>query len=298
MLTRRGFLETSSLTAAAAFLSGAWRSILAGDDRLRALRGGTGIFTEKGGTIGWFVGESGAVVIDTQSVDSAPHCLAGLRAKTARKLDAVLITHHHADHTGGIGVFKPEAARVVAHRSVPGLQKEAATRRGNLDAQVYPEVVFDATWRLELGSETVAGRYVGPAHTGGDAVYHFEKAGVVHVGDLVFHKMVPFIDRPGGASIEGWIRALGQVEKAHPKETIFVYGHASAGNDVVGGPEGLSRTGEYLSGLLDYVRKGKAAGKTVDELSKVQRIPGFEDVVPMGDTAIPNNVQAAWDEIG
>lgn len=89
-------------------------------------RGGAGIFTGgKGGTLAFWIGPDGALVIDAQFPDSAKTCLTALRTKTKRKLDAVLITHHHADHTAGIPSFRTDAAKVVAHRNVPGLQKAA-----------------------------------------------------------------------------------------------------------------------------------------------------------------------------
>ena len=39
-----------------------------------------------------------------------------------------------------------------------------------------------------------------PAHTDGDSVVYFEKAKVLHMGDLFFHKVVPFIDVKSGGS--------------------------------------------------------------------------------------------------
>lgn len=298
-MNRRTFVGRASLAAVAvAFVPSRFLAFAAEDELLRALRGRVGVFTgRKGGTIGWFVGADGVAVVDTQFPESAKTCLDAVRAKTARKIDAVINTHHHADHTAGNGVFKEAAARIVAHRNVPGLQKAAAEKRGNLDLQVYADTLFDDTWSLELGDETVRGRYLGPAHTGGDAIWHFEKANVAHAGDLVFRKMVPFIDKPGGASVRGWIAVLEKALKTYPKDTQWIYGHASEGNDVVGGAEGLAAQRDYFNGLLDYVAKGKKAGKSVEELAKVERIPGFEDVVATFDGAIKVNVEAAWSEV-
>jgi glyoxylase-like metal-dependent hydrolase (beta-lactamase superfamily II) len=299
-MIRRTFLKTSTLAAAATLVPGALSRVLAGDvESLRVLRSGAGIFTGgRGGTLGFWIGESGAVVIDTQFPDSAKTCLTALRTKTERKLDAVLITHHHGDHTAGIPVFRPESGKVVAHKNVPGLQKAAAEERGTVEQQDYPETLFDAEWKAEIGGETVRGRHLGPAHTGGDAIWHLEKANVVHMGDLVFHKMMPFIDRPGGASIAGWIDVLEKAAKEYPADAVYLYGHASAGNDVVGSRDGLPLMRDYLSGLLDYVKKGKAAGKSLEELQNVDRIPGYPDHAPGWETAVKINVGAAWEELG
>ena len=299
-MIRRAFLKSSTLAAAAAMVPGVLTRVLAGEgDTLRALRGGAGIFTGgRGGTIGWWIGEEGALIIDTQFADTAKTCLDAVRTRTARKLDAVLITHHHFDHTSGIPAFRADAAKVVAQRNVPGLQKAAAEQRGTLDEQDYPETLFDTEWSATIGGESVKGRHLGAAHTGGDALWHLEKANVVHMGDLVFHKMMPFIDRPGGASIQGWIAVLEKAAKDYPADAIYLFGHASKGNDVVGGRDGLPIMRDYLSGLLDYVKKGKAAGKSLEELQKVDVIPGFPEHVGSWDGAVAMNVATAWEELG
>lgn len=298
-MRRRSFLATTSLAAAGTLVGPSWLDrVLANADSLRALRGGMHLFSgQAGGTIGVFLAKDAAAMVDTQFPDPAKACLDLLHAKRPRKLDAVFITHHHGDHTSGIGVLKPEAVKVVAQKNVPDLQKAAAERRGNVADQTYPDTTFEKVYSLDLGKEVVRAKHFGPAHTGGDAIWSFEQANVVHMGDLVFNKMLPFIDRPGGASIQGWMRVLGQALEHYPKDALYVFGHAAEGADVAGNQEPLVEMVAYLGGLLDYVRKGKADGKTVEELSKVERIPGFESRVAKFDGAIAMNVKAAWEEI-
>ena len=299
-MRRRTFLSAASLAAAGTVLAPSWLDrILAEGESLRALRGGLHLFTgRKGGSIAVLLTKDAAAVIDTQFPDSAKACLDLVRAKSTRKLDAVFITHHHGDHTGGLGVFKPEAVKVVAQKNVPDLQKVAAEKRSNLADQTYPDTVFDKVFSMDLGKEVARAKHFGPAHTGGDAVWSFEQANVVHMGDLVFHRMVPFIDRPGGASIQGWRRVLGQALETYPKDAVYIYGHAGEGEDVVGNQEPLKAMITYFGGLLDYVRKGKAEGKSVDELAKVEHIPGFEGLAARFDGAVEMNVKAAWEELG
>ena len=102
--------------------------------------------------------------------------------------------------------------------------------------------------------EVVALKYYGPAHTGGDSVVTFEKANVVHMGDLVFNRRHPFIDRPGGASSAGWITVLEQAVADHQDDTIYIFGHAGQGFPVTGSKADLLYMRDYLSALLDYVR--------------------------------------------
>ena len=120
-----------------------------------ALRRDVGIFTGRGGTIGWFANKDALLIVDTQYPDTAATCLAGLPGGSGRTLDCVLNTHHHADHTGGNPVFKPASKTIVAHANVPKLQFTAAEKAGNLDKQVYADTTFPDVWRRELGGETI-----------------------------------------------------------------------------------------------------------------------------------------------
>jgi glyoxylase-like metal-dependent hydrolase (beta-lactamase superfamily II) len=64
-----------------------------------------------------------------------------------------------------------------------------------------------AAWQKKT-AETIVARYYGPGHTSGDIVISFETSNVVHMGDLMFNRFHPYIDRPAGASIGNWIKTL------------------------------------------------------------------------------------------
>jgi cyclase len=186
---------------------------------------------------------------------------------------------------------------------VPGLQQGAFTRakaEGREAATpVAPDVTYDDTWREDVGGETVRLRYYGAAHTGGDSVVHFENADVAHMGDLVFNRLPAFIDRPGGASVRGWIDLLERVHADFAGETLFVFGH---GNDAFGGVTGtradLLVMRDFLTGLLQHVTTGVAAGKTADELAAIERVPGFPDHYnPEWANALQNAVRTVYAEV-
>jgi len=61
--------------------------------------------------------------VDTQFPDTAADFLTGIKKHSERKIDLLINTHHHRDHTGGNPVLKPESALTVAHKNVPRLQR-------------------------------------------------------------------------------------------------------------------------------------------------------------------------------
>ena len=62
----------------------------------------------------------------------------------------------------------------------------------------------------------------------------FEQANVVHMGDLMFNRLHPFVDRASGARISNWIEVLEQVTAAHSADTIYIFGHGTPGAGVTG----------------------------------------------------------------
>lgn len=270
----------------------------------RPLRRNVGIFNGRGGTIGWLVNQDALAAVDTQFPETATIFLRDLPKRGGRALDAVINTHHHGDHTGGNGVFRPATKTMVAHANVPELMRAAAARsqrppaEGDL-APMLPDATFPDSWRKDFGDETISCRYFGPAHTKGDIVTLFEKANVVHMGDLMFNRLYPVIDRPGGASIRGWVGVLEKVAADYPEDTLYVFGHGQAKFGVTGGPAELFVFRDYLSGLLAHVQAEIKAGKSKDEIVKLENLAGFPDfhVPPGRGNRLPSNLAVAYDEL-
>lgn len=280
MLSRRRFVAHAALAAAALPLASPLASAMASPrrDDFRVLRRGVGAFTGRGGTIGYLDGEA-RVAVDAQFPESAQAFLDGLRDGSARGLDLLVNTHHHGDHTAGNAVLAPVAATHVAHESVPGLQRAAASRSGEFAPEHVAAETFRREWRMPVGDETVSLAYFGPAHTAGDAVVHFEEADVVHMGDLVFNRRQPYIDRGAGASVENWMTVLETVHGRHGDDTIFVFGHAGEGFDVVGTRAELLVFRDFLAAARRAIVPRAAEGGSVADIEGLV-IPGFEDWGP------------------
>jgi glyoxylase-like metal-dependent hydrolase (beta-lactamase superfamily II) len=234
------------------------------------------------------------VVVDTQMPPTAKACLEGLNARSGnRPIDCVFNTHHHRDHTGGNGVFRPAARKIVAHLRVPELQKAAAQPGIEAD-QVYSDTTFSDRWTIRVGSETITAVYYGPAHTGGDSIVIFEQANVVHVGDLVFNRRLPVLDRPGGCRIVRWISMLEKLVRDYPADTKYIFGHAKPGFPVVGTKDDLSLQRDFLFALLDHVRGEIKAGKSRDAIvGAAGELKGFPEHDPLTDRVLA----PAYDEL-
>ena len=114
-------------------------------------------------------------------------------------------------------------------------------------------------------------------HTGGDAVVIFEKANVVHMGDLVFNRIYPFVDRPGGASVRGWIKSLNDSVASYPADAIYVFGHGNPKFGVTGRREDLLVMRDFLAAVLEHVQGEIAAGHDKAAVVGLENFPGFPD---------------------
>lgn len=311
-LTRRSFLASSTAALAAGTFG---RIRLFGQQQpapvtpvFKEIRRNVGFWTARGGTIGWLVNPAGAVAVDSQFPDTAALCLEQLlKASGKADIAALINTHHHGDHTGGNGVFRPKTKQIIGHENVPKYMKstweEAVARRAQQNPApttpapaepVVPDRTFADALAFEHGDERVSLKHYGPAHTGGDIVIRFDKANVAHVGDLMFNRLHPVIDRVNGASIANWTLVLQKVASDLPTDTIYIFGHAGAGREVTGGRADLLHHADYLAALLDYVRGQVKAGKTREQVvASTDIIKGFEDYGPL----IARPLGPAYDEV-
>jgi cyclase len=144
-------------------------------------------------------------------------------------------------------------------------------------APLYPDTTFSHSWSAEVGDERIVARHHGRGHTSGDAVITFERANVVHMGDLMFNQRHPVVDRAAGASIRNWTRLLDQVVNAHTRDTIYIFGHANTGLPVTGSSADLLKFRDYLGALTAFVERHVTAGRSREEvLAMRQPLAGFE----------------------
>lgn len=296
--TRKEFLKAGAIITGGVLIQG-HKFLFNSQEKVsgfKTIRENVGIYIERGGTIGWYAGEDAVVMIDSQYPDTAKNFITDLQKKTPRRIDRFFNTHHHGDHTSGNVFIKDFADKMIAHKQCIELQKKNYGNDPN-KPQAYADLTFRKEWREELGVETVSAKYFGPAHTGGDAVIHFEKANIAHVGDLVFNKTFPYIDSNGGGSIVKWQGVVDSVAKYYSNDTLFICGHSASDDIIVATKSDLFSMRDYLSALVDFVSKEIKNGKTKEEIALAVAIPGFENLKERWNGARKMNLEKTYDEL-
>ena len=296
--SKRSFLKTT--IAASAGISLFHKSLFANILRTKSpfkmssIRNNVGLFTERGGTIGWMISENGIVVVDTQFPEQSVHLIDEIKKQSGRKIDLLINTHHHGDHSGGNISFKGITNMLLAHENSRKNQVRVAKEQNKEETQLYPDTTFVKTWSNIIGEETITLRYFGPAHTDGDSITHFENANIVHMGDLVFNRRFPYIDKSAGASIKNWIVVLEKTMKLFDRDTIFIFGHAGDGYDIQGSLDDVKAKKNYLDALLGHVSAEISSGKSEEDIMKIQSIKGANEWQGRG---IERNLSAAYMEL-
>jgi glyoxylase-like metal-dependent hydrolase (beta-lactamase superfamily II) len=231
------------------------------------LRGGLHLVTGRGGNIVASVGDDGVFLVDDQYAPLTDRIKAALAELTDQPVRFVINTHWHGDHVGGNENFAAAGAVIVAHENVrermSSDQFMAVFNRSvpASPAGALPVVTFEQGVSLHLNGDTVRVIHVASAHTDGDSLVFFETANVLHMGDVFFNGLYPFIDLGSGGGIHGMIAAVRLGLELADDETIVVAGHGPNADRA-----GMQAYLEMLESFRGRIAALKSAGKTLEEV--------------------------------
>ena len=159
------------------------------------------------------VTNDGVILVDTKLPGEANYnaLMEQIRSVTKQPVKTVIVTHHHADHTGNNDRFVAAGVQVIGHEQLAK----------NLDTYQFdprpakPSTTYNtAEHTVRLGGVEVRVLHLGRAHTGGDSVVYFPDVKVVATSDAVTTgTQGPLADYAGGGSFGDWTRVLDSMLK-------------------------------------------------------------------------------------
>jgi len=232
-----------------------------------------------GGNIGLSVGPDSVFVIDDQYAPMAPKIKAAIAKLTPRAVQWVLNTHFHFDHTGGNEAFGSDGALIVAHHNVRrrlsadqliNFAGSANTQKASPKVAL-PVVTVAGEISFHINGDEVHAFHVPRAHTDGDLIVHFRKGNVVHMGDVFFNGMYPFIDGSSGGTAEGAIAAYDRVLALVDDNTKIIPGHGPLATKA-----DLLATRTMVAAVHQRVQELKRAGKSDAEVRAARLSAEFD----------------------
>ena len=242
----------------------------------QSLGGGIYMLTGQGGNIGLSVGDDGVFIIDDQFAPLTDKILAAIADITSESVRFVFNTHWHGDHTGGNENLGRTGALIVAHENVRQRlsMDQVLERIGRPAAEspavaegAWPVVTFTEDITFHLNEDELHAFHVANAHTDGDAIVHFRRANVVHMGDTFFRDRFPFIDTATGGSIDGIIAAAGTALALMDAETQVIPGHGALSNR-----ENLREYRDALKTMRDAVAALMERGRSLQQIIQARPI--------------------------
>lgn len=301
----RRFLPPSAALAAAAFVSVAplhaqdWDAV-----QIRTTDLGHGVYmlTGRGGNLGLSVGEDGVFVIDDQFAPLTGKILAAIREITPEPVRFVLNTHWHGDHTGGNENMGKAGALLVAHENVrERLSVDQVLQRVGRPVDTtaaappgaLPVVTFTRDVTFHINGDDLHAFHVEHAHTDGDAIVHFRRANVVHMGDTFFRGRFPFLDTASGGSIDGLIAAVGRALAVMDGATKIIPGHGG-----LAGREDLREYRDRLKAVRDAVSELMEEGLGLEEVQARRPAADYAAWVSADESAEGSFTETVYRSLG
>ena len=282
-MNRREWLSTVGYAAGSAAIVAAWPewvwALQAQADQLAQMRAGMGatpitssplgsnltMLAGPGGNVAVLNGPDGKLVVDTFVQPAWTNLKTALDKLGNQKIATVIDTHWHFDHADNNAAFRKEGAAIVAHDNTKKRLSESHDLLGAkfppAPAEALPTQTFSVTRRLDANGEQVMLGKIPNAHTDTDIYIKFQKANVLHLGDVFFNGMYPFIDASTGGSIGGMIEGANFSMKQADASTKIVPGHGPLGD-----LKALTTYRDMLVTVRDRIAKLKKSGQTLQQV--------------------------------
>jgi glyoxylase-like metal-dependent hydrolase (beta-lactamase superfamily II) len=242
------------------------------------LRNNITVLEGSGGNIAVLTGPDGKVLIDAGIRVSRPQLTKALADLGADPVTHLVNTHWHFDHADGNEWLHAAGAKIIAQENTRKHLAEVQRVEDwdynflPLGAGGIPSEVFADSRELKLNGASIGLKYYGPAHTDSDISVTFAEANIVHVADMFWNGIYPFIDYSTGGSIDGSIRAAEANLAATTDSTIVIPGHGPPVSDRAG----LQAFREMLIAVRENVGRLKEQGRSLDETVAARPTAAFD----------------------
>jgi len=240
------------------------------------VQGGVYMLVGGGGNVAVQVGNDGVLLVDTNFAQLAPKIMAAVRKLSDGPVRYVVLTHVHADHTGGTEALvklgatpaAPAPARVVAQLNVMNRMVTPLPGDPAVPQALWPNDTYSTPFKdFYFNNEAVMVTHLPNAHTDGDSIVLFRRSDVLSVGDVFEPDLYPFIDLARGGSVQGLIDGLNKIldiavpAKYQEGGTLVIPGHGRLCDEA-----DVVEFRDMVTIIRDRVQDLIKQGKTLDQV--------------------------------
>lgn len=243
-------------------------------------------------------GDEGVVLIDTQRSLSAGGKAAEAVLAQSRPLLAILLTHPHPDHFGGLASLLEVFPSVPVYASAETLsimERDAngfiALTRSVLgddapEEQPLPSETFQDEQDLRFGDIHLVVDEIGRGEADTMTMFYAPDENYLFTGDVVDNGMTPFLME--GHTLD-WLAQLEEIRSAYSDRNPIVFpGHGERGDLAL-----FDAQSDLLSWLHDQVRSGLVDGITEAEIEEIAsaydaRYPNHPPVAAVPNLMVEN----------
>ena len=226
---------------------------------------GIAMLSGPGGNVVVQAGPDGKFVVDSFMQPAWPKLKTTIDAMGPGPIALLIDTHWHLDHTDNNANFHKAGADILAHDNTRKRLNEPHDLMGMhlepVPPSARPTETFRTSKTVQANGDSVELTYFPPAHTDTDICVHFTKANVLHMGDVFFNGVYPFIDAGTGGNINGMIGGAAHGLQLANDQTKIVPGHGPLGDKAA-----LQRVHDMLVTVRDRVKALKDGKKSLADV--------------------------------
>ncbi len=213
------------------------------------------------------VGMDGVLIVDANYKEGSKALGEEIEKLGGIKINYIINTHWHFDHVGGNGILGDENTIIIAHKDTKELLSKDQFLLGDtikaLPQNALPKITFDKSYDIEFNGEKIELIAVTGGHSAGDIIVYFKNSNILHIGDIIFADMFPFVDFDHGGSVYTLEKNIQKIIDMIPDDVSIIPGHGR-----IYTKDDLKKYREMVIKTSEIVKKEKDNGKSLEEINK------------------------------